>query len=160
PPSAIARCSRRSTSPRSPGSSSTPRCPTSIAGTRTSSSGRAPRHDAAFDRAQPAASGAGIGVAVPAAAPDRTVVATPRRGLRRRGRRRAHTGDARARDEPPARVLHPTFRLPPGVLPPLDARDLLRVQGRGALLRPRGRGARGAPGGVVLPEPGGALRRA
>ena len=135
---------------------------TSTAGTRSSSSGRAPRHDAALDRAHHAGSGAGIGVGISAAAPGRApsqrhvvvvfagevVADTHARAARARrpASRRSTTSRPRTTAAPAsARPPHESFCEFKGVARYFDIAVGERVA---------------RAGGVVLPEPGATLRRA
>ena len=93
----------------------------------------------------------GVCVGLPAAAAGRGEHAADPRGARRRHRRRHDAGAPRARDQPPAGVLRSAGERAQGVPAPEQAPHLLRVQGEGELLRPRGRRARGPRRGLVLP---------
>src|SRR5207249_510811 len=102
-------------------------------------------------------SGIGVGLSAP---PARGGVPppAPRRAQRLR-RRGDHARAPRAGDEPAPRLLLPARGRPPReVLHAHAPRDLLRVEGRCALLHHRGRGPCGRERGLVLPGAGPGLR--
>ncbi|CAA9532428.1 MAG: hypothetical protein AVDCRST_MAG05-4551, partial [uncultured Rubrobacteraceae bacterium] len=95
--------------------------------------------------------GAGVGLGLPASAADGGRRGEGEGGLRRGDDRVHHARQARARDEPPARLLRPARGHQDGASWALVRHLLLRVEGTGELLRRGVRGADRGAGRLVLP---------